>query len=259
MDKFIEFNHTVVPVVEEQNEEFWFVGNVVAEALGYKQPRQSLARILERNPEDFIGYTRRCQIDTSSGKQNTTIMNEEGIYVLCMLAKTPKAIRFRRTVAEKIKEWRQAGQAMPEPESNLEVLEHQLQLFSSLVTQIKDQNQRIEHVEAEVTDMKRGLIDINQPLREQFVAITRQTSGLAQMDYRDVFAYTYQLIREQMHIDVVRRANNRSQKIGKKVRPLDIIEELGMMGYAVQLSKVIQDDLNPKSPRWREEISKRGS
>lgn len=253
-DKFITFNNVVLPVVSTKHDDFWFVANVVAEAVGYKNPRQSAHNILNRNPEDFEGYRLRETIYDDGQQREVILLNEQGIYVFCMMATTKEAVKFRRAVSEKIKEWRRQTEVAVTkmPSSQLVMLEQQLALFQGFVSQMKSQEEAIQSVQAEVTDIKRGLIDINQPLREQLNDVIRRTAIVSNMEFRDVYHIVYDLIRVQKHVDVRRRAKNRSVKAGRKIPTIDIIEELGMLGYVVQLAKSVEADLNPNSPKWKD-------
>lgn len=56
--------------------EIWFVGKDVAEALHYKNSRQAIATNVM---DDDKGVH---PVDTPSGKQNMTIVNESGLYSL---------------------------------------------------------------------------------------------------------------------------------------------------------------------------------
>lgn len=247
MTKSIQFGNAVVEVVSEQHEAYWFVANVIADVFGYRNPRQAASDIMRRNPMDFEGYTMRQQIaDTNGRMQETVLLNEEGVYVFCMLAKTPVAVKFRRVVAEHIKQWRNEKQT-PAPSSNLAVIEQQLALFSNMVTELKRQDQALIEVKQEIQDVKRGLIDINQPLRDQLVQTVRKRAAESGVNYRDAWHLLYDTIRQQKHIDVSRRAKNRTAK-GIQTKAIDILDELGMLGYAVQVAKIMQPVKNNTQP-----------
>ena len=65
------------------NDEPWFVGKDVAEALGYSNTRKALADHVD---EEDKGVTKR---DTLGGKQNLGIINESGLYSLILSSKLP--------------------------------------------------------------------------------------------------------------------------------------------------------------------------
>lgn len=74
----------------------WAVGRDVAEALGYKNPRQAI--IDHVDPEDK-GVAKR---DTIGGNQDTAIINESGLYSLILSSKLPKAKEFKRWITSEV-------------------------------------------------------------------------------------------------------------------------------------------------------------
>ncbi len=82
--------------VIELNGEPWLVGKDVAEALGYKNPRQAMATNVD--DEDRGVHS----VDTPSGTQEMTIINESGLYSLVLSSKLPGAKKFRRWVTAEV-------------------------------------------------------------------------------------------------------------------------------------------------------------
>ena len=78
------------------NGEPWAVGRDVAEALGYKNPRQAV--IDHVDPEDK-GVVKR---DSLGGNQDTVIINESGLYSLILSSKLPKAKEFKRWITSEV-------------------------------------------------------------------------------------------------------------------------------------------------------------
>lgn len=74
----------------------WAYANEVAAALGYKNPRQAIVDHVD--PEDK-GVAKR---DTLGGNQDTTIINESGLYSLILGSKLPKAKEFKRWVTSEV-------------------------------------------------------------------------------------------------------------------------------------------------------------
>lgn len=84
-----------VRVVEIDNEP-WFVGKDVAEALGYMNTRQAISTNVD---EEDRGVH---PIDTPSGTQNMTIINESGMYSLVLQSKLESARKFKRWVTSEV-------------------------------------------------------------------------------------------------------------------------------------------------------------
>ena len=74
----------------------WFVGKDVAEALGYMNTRQAIATNVD---EEDRGVH---PMDTLSGIQNMTIINESGMYSLVLQSKLESAKRFKRWITSEV-------------------------------------------------------------------------------------------------------------------------------------------------------------
>lgn len=74
----------------------WFVGNDVAKALGYSNPRKAMSDHVDAEDK---GVTKR---DTLGGKQNMTIINESGLYSLILSSKLDSARQFKRWVTSEV-------------------------------------------------------------------------------------------------------------------------------------------------------------
>ena len=74
----------------------WFVGKDVANALGYTNPQKAV--------RDHISVEDRGvnEMDTPSGKQNLTIINESGLYALIFGSKLESAKRFKHWVTSEV-------------------------------------------------------------------------------------------------------------------------------------------------------------
>ena len=88
------FNHPefgTVRTVEIDNE-VWFVGKDVAEALGYSDPRSAISKKIENEDRGV------AKMATPSGTQQMTIINESGLYSLILSSKLPSAKEFKHWV-----------------------------------------------------------------------------------------------------------------------------------------------------------------
>ena len=74
----------------------WFVGKDIAEALGYADTVNAIKRHVDG--DDKRGW----QIATPSGAQNTIVINESGMYSLILSSKLPTAKRFKRWVTSEV-------------------------------------------------------------------------------------------------------------------------------------------------------------
>lgn len=77
--------------------EFWLVGKDVAQALGYAKPENALATHVDRDDTLKWGI-----MDSLGRTQNTTLINESGLYSLVLSSKLPSAKKFRRWVTSEV-------------------------------------------------------------------------------------------------------------------------------------------------------------
>lgn len=80
----------------EVDGESWFVGKDVAEALGYAEPRSAVSKKVEEVDRGV------AEMETPSGKQNMTIINESGLYALIFGSKLESAKRFKHWVTSEV-------------------------------------------------------------------------------------------------------------------------------------------------------------
>lgn len=82
------FLHTTI------NNEPWFVGKDVAEALGYSNSRDAMDKHV------FLEDKLMSQVATLGQTRKMTIINESGLYSLIFGSKLESAKRFKRWAAE---------------------------------------------------------------------------------------------------------------------------------------------------------------
>lgn len=74
----------------------WLVGKDVAVALGYKEPTKAVRERVDREDRGV------SKIDTPSGTQDMTIINESGLYSLILSSKLPGTKKFKRWVTAEV-------------------------------------------------------------------------------------------------------------------------------------------------------------
>lgn len=98
----------------------WFVGNDVAGILKYKEKYSALKKNVDEEDK------RLCPVGSTSGTQETTIINESGLYSLIFGSKLESAKKFKRWVtSEVLPQIRRTGSyGTPKlPENPMELLE----------------------------------------------------------------------------------------------------------------------------------------
>ena len=75
----------------------WFVGKDVAEALGYSNTRDALRVHVDNEDKNTVAI-----YDGNKGNPNQTIINESGLYALIFGSKLPNAKKFKRWVTSEV-------------------------------------------------------------------------------------------------------------------------------------------------------------
>lgn len=75
----------------------YFVGKDVAEILGYSAARNAISAHVDE--DDAL---KRCLMDSMGRSQETTFINESGLYSLILSSKLPKAKEFKRWVTSEV-------------------------------------------------------------------------------------------------------------------------------------------------------------
>src|SRR5690625_4342752 len=88
------FGQNEMSIYTNENNDVFMTREQIGKALGYAIPRDAIRKIHSRNKERLDRFSRGVQIDTPSGKQETTIYNEQGIYEIIRRSNQPKADAF---------------------------------------------------------------------------------------------------------------------------------------------------------------------
>jgi hypothetical protein len=87
----------------------WLRSFQIGSALGYQNPSSDMAKLFDRNADEFTDeMTRVVELQTAGGKQQVRIFSPRGSYLLGMLARTERAKTFRRWVLDVLE-----GRALP--------------------------------------------------------------------------------------------------------------------------------------------------
>ena len=97
MNNIKTFNFEDLPVrTTTVDNEPYFVGNDVAQILGYEDYRGAINKKVDS--DDKL----RSQIDHAGQKRNVTLINESGLYSLIFSSKLESAKRFKRWVTSEV-------------------------------------------------------------------------------------------------------------------------------------------------------------
>jgi prophage antirepressor-like protein len=96
----LSFQNHPLDLIEIDGEN-WVRGQQIADALGYKNPRQAIDDLYTRNESEFTEHmTRVVDLPTAGGVQQVRVFTLRGAHLLGMLARTPVAASFRRWILD---------------------------------------------------------------------------------------------------------------------------------------------------------------
>ena len=79
----------------------WLRSFQIGSALGYKNPSSDMAKLYDRNADEFTdSMTQVIELPTAGGKQQVRVFSLRGAHLLGMLARTKAAKEFRRWVLD---------------------------------------------------------------------------------------------------------------------------------------------------------------
>jgi len=126
--QFTEFNGHPLEIIQHQDQ-VWFNKEQIGEALGYADPRKSINKIYQRNKDELDEYSAEVKqssggvkLSPPGGEQTTRIFNEEGVMLLTMLSRQPKAAEFRRWAVKVLKAYRHSEPVAPVIDDSLMVI-----------------------------------------------------------------------------------------------------------------------------------------
>lgn len=172
----------------------WFVGEDVAEALGYKNVRDSLARHIDSDDKrDGVVIH-----DSMGREQKPIIINESGLYSLILSSKLESAKKFKHWVtSEVLPTLRKTGSYAKVPTDPRELL--------MLTIKAHEQTaQRVDVLEEKVSDLEKSTtIDSSQQYTLERIAKTTVISALGGIDSR-----AYQLMSRKIFSNIWRDYKN---------------------------------------------------
>lgn len=171
------------------DDEVWFVGKDVAEALKYENARDALSKHVEAEDKGVA----KC--DTLGGKQNMTIINESGVYALIFGSKLESAKRFKHWVTSKVlPSIRKTGSYQQVPPLTAA---EQIQLIAKGCVEL---TQQVATLGAEVTELKTDMPLYGCEIDEVQQHVKRK--GVQCLGGKDSEAYADGSIRSQVYKDI---------------------------------------------------------
>ena len=181
------------------NDEPWFVGNDVADILNYKDKYSALRKNVDNDDK------RLCPVGSASGTQETTVINESGLYSLIFGSKLESAKKFKRWVtSEVLPTLRKTGSyGQPKlPENPMELLELHYEA-------IKHVDKKVDAVQADVESVKADLDKFKQDMpilgvEENNITNAVKSKGVHLLGGKSSSAYADKSLRSKLYMDMYR-------------------------------------------------------
>lgn len=132
-----DFNGHSIDVIHHKKD-YWLNAEQIGSALEYSNARKSINDIYNRNKELLADYTCVRKLRTQGQKRQIRVFNEEGVMLITMKSRQPKAIEFQKWAVKVLKNYR-ATPKLAEHECMAKLVSLQdevLELYRWKVTQL---------------------------------------------------------------------------------------------------------------------------
>lgn len=165
------------------NNETYFVGKDIAEALGYSNTRDALATHVAEEDKNTVAIS-----DGNRGNPNQTVINESGLYALIFGSKLESAKRFKHWVtSEVLPSIRKTGQ-------------YQMQNLSTEMKAILMHDEKIVKIENRMDKLEFGIPLYGSEADELSNHVKRK--GVAILGGKNSEAYKDGVIRQKVYRDI---------------------------------------------------------
>lgn len=123
--------------ITDINGQPWLRGFQIASALGYKNPSSDIAKVYDRNADEFTdSMTRVIELTTAGGKQQVRVFSLRGAHLLGMLARTKAAKEFRHWVLDVLE--RESNRTAPSVKDQLPPRDELIQVIYMLGDRLRE-------------------------------------------------------------------------------------------------------------------------
>lgn len=147
----------------------WFVGKDVANALGYSRERDAIANHVDKDDAVKHGVT-----DSIGREQQTTVINESGLYSLIFGSKLESAKKFKKWVtSEVLPQLRKTGSyGTPKlPQTPMELLELHYEAIKQVDNKVNTLEERFNEFEQTLPLLPEDADDVSKEVKKRVVEI----------------------------------------------------------------------------------------
>lgn len=150
----------------------WFIGNDVAENLGYSKPYNAIAAHVDSEDKT----TTLIQGNGSNYKNKAVLINESGLYSLILSSKLPSAKQFKRWIThEVIPSIRKHGAYVTD--TVLDQLDNNPDLIPDYLHRLREENIRAKDLRQQLATVQ-GQLEIAQPKADYYNTYINSKDGL---------------------------------------------------------------------------------
>lgn len=92
--------------VLERDGDTWFTAEQIGAALGYSEPAIAINKIYRRHADELVRHTSQTSLVYEAGKREARVFTEQGVYLLTMFSRKPRAAAFRAFLADLMRDLR---------------------------------------------------------------------------------------------------------------------------------------------------------
>lgn len=147
----------------------WFVGKDVANALGYARERDAIANHVDKDDAVKHGVS-----DSIGREQQTTVINESGLYSLIFGSKLDSAKKFKKWVtSEVLPQLRKTGSyGTPKlPQTPMELLELHYEAIKQVDSKVNSLEERFNDFEQNLPLLPEDADDVSKEVKKRVVEV----------------------------------------------------------------------------------------
>lgn len=202
----------------------WFVGKDVANALGYARERDAIANHVDKDDAVKHGVT-----DSIGREQQTTVINESGLYSLIFGSKLESAKKFKKWVtSEVLPQLRKTGSyGTPKlPQTPMELLELHYEAIKQVDSKVNSLEERFNDFEKSLPLLPEDADDVSKEVKKRVVEILGGKDSNAYHDKslsQKVFVDAYRNLKGNFDVSsykaIKRNRKNMAVQIAREYKP----------------------------------------
>lgn len=202
----------------------WFVGKDVANALGYARERDAIANHVDKDDAVKHGVT-----DSIGREQQTTVINESGLYSLIFGSKLESAKKFKKWVtSEVLPQLRKTGSyGIPKlPQTPMELLELHYEAIKQVDNRVNTLEARFNDFEQSLPLLPEDADDVSKEVKKRVVEVlggkdsnAYHNKSLSQKVFMDAYRNLKSNFDVSSYKAIKRNRKNMAVQIAREYKP----------------------------------------